>query len=100
MVISPRVEVIHLQFNRFDVVALLAAISLHLWIAADARDGLDQFHGPIAAEATDWTPRLIFWLFGDHAEHVILKPICVSIPDFSVVQRNRSRRTDDPRGRI
>ncbi len=89
MVISPWVEVILLQFNRFDVAASLAAISLKFWIAADARDGLDQFHGLIAAIATDWTPRLIFWLFGGHAEHVILKSIYISIPDFSVVQRNR-----------
>lgn len=89
MVISPRVEVILLQFNRFDIVASLAAISLQLRIAADARDGLDQFHGLIAAEACDWTSGLIFWLFGGHVEHVILKSICVSIPDVSVVQRNR-----------
>jgi hypothetical protein len=89
MVISPWFEVILLQFNRFDVVASLAAISLQLRIAADARDGLDQFHALTAAEARDWTPRLTFWLFGGHAEHVTLKSICISIPDFSVVQRNR-----------
>jgi hypothetical protein len=91
MVISPWFEVILLQFNHFDVVASLAAIGLQLRIAADARGGLNQPHLLAAAKARDWTPWLIFWLFGSHGENVTLKSICISIPDFSVVQRNRYR---------
>ena len=48
------------QFDRFDVVASVAAISLKFWIGTNTRDGLDQFHRLAAAEPRDWMPRLVF----------------------------------------
>ena len=49
-------ERLPIHFNRFDVVASVAVISLKLWIGANARDGLNQLHLLAAAQARDRMP--------------------------------------------
>jgi hypothetical protein len=48
------------QFDRFDVVASVAAITLKFWIRTNTRDGLDQLHPLAAAEPRDWMPRFVY----------------------------------------
>ena len=48
------------QFDRFDVVASVAAITLKFWIRTNTGDGLDQLHPLAAAEPRDWMPRFVF----------------------------------------
>ena len=71
-------ETLRFHFDCFDVVALVAVISLKLWIRANSRDGLNQLHWLAAAEARDWVPGFVFGLFnGSHVARVRLKSIAL-----------------------
>jgi hypothetical protein len=67
------------HFDCFDVVALVAVISLKLWIRANARDGFNQLHRLATAEARDWMSGFVFGLFsGSHAGAVRLKSMHIN----------------------